>query len=345
MADGLLSAVLPMPYHMQPMPTPRRSPAVVGVDAGGVFQRALPARGQRLQAGGEAGARFQHLAGRRGVAGAERVLEAERQPVHAELRREVVHQRLVGDGGLRHAEAAKRARRRPVGVEGPAARGDVRHGVGARGVNRHAARHGRSPGGVGARIEGRVEGDRLQPAVGIAAHARLDRRGMALGARHHALGPLVDAGDRRAGEPGGERRERLDRDVELAAEAAAAGARHDAHLRGREAQHLGGRVAVHDRSLGRDEELDPLADPPRPAGLGLDVGVLDEGGLEAPLQPSPRSPRAPLGHRRARPRPRRACCPGSRRGLGVPPVRGRRPGHAPAAAARSGSAGLRRAPP
>ena len=159
-------------------------------------------------------------------------------------------------------------------------------------MDRHAARHGGPPGGVGASVEGRVEFDRLQRAVGIAAHARLDRRGMALGARHHALGPLVDAGDRRAGEPGGKRRERLDRDVELAAEAAAAGARHDPHLRWREAQHLGGRVAVHHRRLGRDEELHPLAQAPRPAGLGLDVGVLDEGGLEAPFG----------GHRAARER-------------------------------------------
>ena len=148
-------------------------------------------------------------------------------------------------------------------------------------MDRHAACHGRPPGGIGAGIEGCVERDRLQLAVTVAAETRLDRRGMALGARHHALRPLVDAGDRRAGEPGGERRERLDRDVELATEAAAAGARHDPHLRRREAKDLGCHVPVHDRRLRRDPELDAVAHATCPAGLGLDIGVLDEGGLEA----------------------------------------------------------------
>jgi len=106
---------------------------------------------------------------------------------------------------------------------------------------------------------------------------------MALGACHHALGPLVDAGDRLTREPGGEGRERLDRDVELAAEAAAAGARHNSHLLRRKAQDLGRHVPVHDRRLSRDEKLDAIAHPAGPAGLGLDVGVLDEGGLETPL--------------------------------------------------------------
>ena len=106
---------------------------------------------------------------------------------------------------------------------------------------------------------------------------------MALGGRHHALGPLVDAGDRRAGEPGGERRERLDRDVELAPKTAAAGARHDPHLSGGKAQDLGRHVPVHDRRLGRDGEFHPVSHAPRPAGLRLDIGVLDESRLEAPL--------------------------------------------------------------
>ena len=266
------------------MPTPRRTRPSSAL-ARAASSSARRQRGaERLKAGREAGAGLQHLAGRGGVAGAERVLEAELQPVHAEPVREVVHQRFVGDGGLRHAEAAESTGGWPVGVKGPAPRGDVRHGVRARGVNRHAARHRRSPGGVGAGIESGVERHRLQRAFGIAAHARLDRRGMALGACHHALGPLVDAGDRRVREPGGERRERLDRDIELAAEAAAAGARHDPHLRWREAQYLGRHVAVRHRRLGRDEELHPVVHTPRPAGLGLDVGVLHEGGLEAPVR-------------------------------------------------------------
>ena len=231
MADGLLSAVLPMPYHMQPMPTPRRTGPSCAL-ARAESSSARCQRGcERLQAGNEPGTRFEHLAGRRRIAHAERVLEAKLQPVHAEPGGEVVHQCLVGDGGLRHAEAAKRTGRRPVGVDGPAPRRDSRHGIGAGSVDRHAACHGRPPGGIGAGIEGGVECDRLQLAVAVAAETRLDRRGMALGARHHALRPLVDAGDRRAGEPGGERCERLDRDVELATEAAAAGARHDPHLR------------------------------------------------------------------------------------------------------------------
>ena len=263
------------------MPAPRRTGPSSALARGGVFERAPPARLERLQAGNEPGTRFEHLAGRRGIAHAERVLEAKLQPVHAEPGGEVVHQCLVGDGGLRHAEAAKRAGRRSVGVDGPAPRRDSGHGIGAGGMDRHAACHGRPPGGIGASIEGGVERDRLQLAVTVAAETRLDRRGMALGARHHALRPLVDAGDRRAGEPGGERCERLDRDVELATEAAAAGARHDPHLRRREAKDLGCHVPVHDRRLRRDPELDTVAHATCPAGLGLDIGVLDEGGLEA----------------------------------------------------------------
>ena len=47
-------------------------------------------------------------------------------------------------------------------------------------MDRHAACHGGPPGGIGAGIEGRVERDRLQLAVTVAAETRLDRRGMAL---------------------------------------------------------------------------------------------------------------------------------------------------------------------
>ena len=95
----------------------------------------------------------EHLAGRRRVAGAQRVAMAELQPVDAELVGQLVHHRLVGDGGLRHAEAAEGAGRRAVGEEGLAPGAHVGHGIRAHGMDRHAIGDGRPPGGIGAGVE------------------------------------------------------------------------------------------------------------------------------------------------------------------------------------------------
>ena len=80
--------------------------------------------------------------------------------------------------------------------------------------------------------------------------------------------------------PGGDREHRLHGDVELAAEAAAAGGRDDADVFERQAEHAGDLVAIHHRRLRAGVDLHAVADADGVAGFGLDVGVLDEGGLE-----------------------------------------------------------------
>ena len=56
MAEGLGSAVLPQPYHMQAMPTPRRCRGAPALWLGDARQRRLPVRLQRVEALGQAGA-------------------------------------------------------------------------------------------------------------------------------------------------------------------------------------------------------------------------------------------------------------------------------------------------
>ena len=154
---------------------------------------------------------------------------------------------------------------------------------GPHGVHRHAVGDGRPPRGVGAGVEARRHLAGEQPALGIAAELGGDARGMALGRGRHAFRPRVDQGDRPSELPRRHRHQRLDREVELAAEAAAAGRRHDAHGLGPEPHDDRHLVAVHVGRLGRDMDFDAIADPLGPAGLGLDIGVLDEGGLEHAL--------------------------------------------------------------
>ena len=74
---------------------------------------------------------------------------------------------------------------------------------------------------------------------------------------------------------------RLHRDVELAAEAAAAGGRADADFFVLDAEHASGFRAIHVRRLRAGGDLHPIAVLDRVAGLRLDVGVLDERRLEA----------------------------------------------------------------
>ena len=81
--------------------------------------------------------------------------------------------------------------------------------------------------------------------------------------------------------PRGQSDEGLDGLVELAPEAAAAGGRADPHPIGLDAEHVRHLVPVHVGRLGAGGHLDAVAvDRAREPRLGLDVGVLDEGGLE-----------------------------------------------------------------
>jgi len=257
--------------------------AAARVKGGRVRERRLPMRIEGVQALGQPAARLQALAGAGGVAGAQRVAAADLQPVEPELLRQVVHERLVGDGGLGHAEAAEGAGHGLVGEEGPAPGAGVGHAVGAHGVHRHAIGHCGAPAGVGAGVEQRVELHGLQPALGVGAEAGVDARRVALGGGHHGLGAGVDAGHRPPEPPCRQRHQRLHGEVELAAEAAAAGRGHDAHLLGPQPQHQRHLVAVHERRLGGDVDLHAIAGAPRPSRLGLDVGMLHEAGLEAAL--------------------------------------------------------------
>ena len=98
-------------------------------------------------------------------------------------------------------------------------------------MDRHAVRDRRAPGGVGAGVEVGLHLEGGEPAVCVGGRLRPDARRMALGGRGHRLG----AADRRCAPAAsstmrGDREQRLHRDVELAAEAAAAGGRADAHL-------------------------------------------------------------------------------------------------------------------
>ena len=106
---------------------------------------------------------------------------------------------------------------------------------------------------------------------------------MPLGRGHHRLGTRVGEAHRPAELPRGEREVRLHRQIELAPEPSAdrRGLDPDPSLgQTQDRLELG---PVHVRGLRRHLDLDAVADAQRGAGLRLDVGVLDEPGLEDPL--------------------------------------------------------------
>ncbi len=105
-------------------------------------------------------------------------------------------------------------------------------------------------------------------------------RRMALGRRHDRFAARIDHAHRAIEQPGGERDEGLNREIELRAEPAADRGRDDAHLLGRDAQDLRDVVAIHIGRLRAGLDFDAVADAARKAGLGLDIGVLDKAGLE-----------------------------------------------------------------
>ena len=80
--------------------------------------------------------------------------------------------------------------------------------------------------------------------------------------------------------PGRDRDERLHGQIELRAEAAADGRRHDPHIFRREAKDRRDIVAIHVGRLRAGGDLHAVADAPRKARFRLDIGVLDEAGLE-----------------------------------------------------------------
>ena len=251
------------------------------------FQCRLPARAQRLEAVGDADAAGQKLARCGRVAVAESVEQPEIEPVDPGGLGKIVHQRLGQAGGLRHAEAAEGARDRPVRVHGAALGAEVRHAVGAGGVHGDAVGDRRTPRGIGAGVDGggEVHGD--EAAAPVAAGTGLHAGGMALGGRLHRLGAGVDHPRWAAGPERDEADQRLQREVELGAEAAARRRWQDADAAGRQAQHRRRLGAVHRRRLGAGvdhQHAAPFAGlEPGGAGLGLDIGVLDMRGPDLGL--------------------------------------------------------------
>ena len=250
-----------------------------GVGRRGGGERLRPGRLERLEAVGDADA-LEDLAGGGGVAVAERVHQAEGEAVDAGGVGEAVEEGLLGDRRLRHAEAAEGAGDRTVGVDGARPGDDVRDAVGAGGVDGHAVRHRRAPARVGAGVEDAVEVEGGQPAVGVAAEAGGDRGRVALGGGRHRLAAGEGHARRAAGREGGEAEQRLDAEVELGAEAAADRRGQDTDALGRQPEQRGGVVAVHAGGLGAGADHHGLAVEPGGAGLGLDVGVLDEAGAD-----------------------------------------------------------------
>ena len=224
---------------------------------------------------------LQHLAGRRGVAGAQRVQHAEFQPVQPRRIGQPVPQRFLRDRCLRHAEATEGAGGRVVGEDRARPRGDRRDAVGPHAMHRHPAGDRRAPACIGAGVVGALEGEAGQPARRIAAGPRGDARRVALRAAGHALRPRQHRAHRPPQQPGGDRQHRLDRDIQLAAEAAAAGRGDDPHIGLQDAQHARHFLEVHIGRLGAGKDFYSVTDALRPAGLGLDIGVLDEAGLDA----------------------------------------------------------------
>ncbi len=185
MVEGFDMPVLPMPYHMQPMPTPRRVRVLQCVEGGGVRVEFGPARAERVETLREAGAGVEALARIGGVAGAQCIDVAELEAVDAGFGGEVVVERLVRDGRLRNAEAAEGAGGRFVGENCARAVAHVGNFVGAGAVYGHAAGDGGAPGGVGAGVEVAVGFVGDEAALGVAGGAGFDLGGVALGGGGH----------------------------------------------------------------------------------------------------------------------------------------------------------------
>ena len=190
---------------------------------------------------------------------------------------------LLRERSLRHAEAPERPGRDEMRVHRPRQRPVMRHVIGAGGVDRHPVGDGRPPGRVGAGVEVALEVERDEAPLRIGSRAQADAPRMALRRRADGFGSRIGHPHRPAERPGGERDEGLDGEVELGAEAAADGGRHDADVLGRDAEDLGHVVAVHVGRLGAGVDLDAVADAAGEAGLGLDRRVFHEAGLERAL--------------------------------------------------------------
>ena len=312
--EGFASAVLPMPYHMAPMPTPRRGRGRdVGRRCGPRPPRgALPVRAAAPRGRRQPGARVEHLPARRRRARTERVRQPELEPIHAELRRRARPSAPRG----RSPPGARRSRgtRRRAGCScrsRGSSRATASYCVRAHRVHRHAVRDRRTPGRVGAGVEVAVEAEARS-----AGRRRRPRRS-------RGSGPDGASGWR----PSISGRVQTARTGRSSRQAAIAisGWTPRSSLPPKPPPQAVGMIRTCSGAMPRisatssrsmygvwvlTRELDPVADAPRAAGLGLDVGVLDEGRLDLDLGGHGRRPRARRRRRRARGGPRIRTLPG-----------------------------------
>ena len=216
------------------------------------------------------------LAHREPVAAAQGVPLADLARVEPQPLRELVHLRLIAQDHLHPAEPTERRRGRVVRVGGGGTDARMLQAVGTARVHRRVEQHERRE-------------VRVRPGVGddpdvLREDRAVVRGGGAVGhvvavplrAREQRLvaGPLHAHGPARVGNR--QREVRLDGHVLLAAEPAAHVRRDHAHLRVGHAQDLRD-VAVVLHHLGRDAQIHhAVVVVPADAGLGLQVGVVDE---------------------------------------------------------------------
>ena len=336
MVEGLGSAVLPQPYQQQAMPTPRSGAVRASARA-----RCQWGRSASRQSPMPTAWRVWPVAVVSPSRSAFRARNSRRSRPAASARRSISASPAMAACGTPKPRKAPetgpwvwmaRARARTCG-----------HAVGAGGVDGDAVGDGGAPAGIGAGVEDAFELERGEPARRVAAEPGGDARGVALGGGDHGLAAGVGHPHRPAGLERGEAEQRLQRDVELAAEAAADGGGDDPHALGRQRQERGGVVAVHERGLGAGADHQRVAVEPGGAGLGLDIGVLDEAGAEGALDHDARPGPARRRRRRGAPGPRSAGCAGGRHG--APARRApRRPRGRLSPAAATRRRGSRRAP-
>ena len=235
-------------------------------------------RPQSLEARRDPG-RGQHLPRHRCIAVAQRVQDAELQPVDPGLVGQDVIGRFLPDRRLRHAEPPESTRHRVVCMHGAGARRVVSRPVWPAGMHRHPVRHSRPPAGIGPGVEAPVKHQPRHAPLRIAADPPRHPRRMPLGGRGHAFGPRIDHPRRTPGFQHRQTQQRLQADVQFRAEPAPHRRGDDPHPVLRQRQNRGGIVAVHHRGLGAGADHQHIALHPGRPGLGFDIGVFDKAGL------------------------------------------------------------------
>ena len=230
-----------------------------------------------------------------------RVLQAEGQPVDAELAGQLVVERLLHDRRLRHAEAAEGAGDRPVGVDRAAVGAIVRRQIGAGGMDRHAVGHGRPPARIGAGVEIAGEDHAGDAALGVGADGRLHRRPdgawWSTSSIPCACRRAPPAG-RSSARPGRSAAAREMSSLEPKPPPVAVGTMRT--FSGGKAEHDRRVVAVHIGRLRAGADHQRVAVHLGPAGLRLDIGVLDIGRLDRSGNGMSGVRQAPARDRRAR---------------------------------------------